>query len=68
MVVCGAGHVARAFDLGLGGEHARGREEQRRRGRRAQREVEAAVGPDCDARGDRGARVVVRSAGVELLG
>lgn len=67
MVVHGAGHVSGTSDLVLGGEHAGSGEEEGGCGRRAQLEVEGAVGADCYAGGDGRAGCVVRGAGVELL-
>lgn len=59
--------VSRATDLILRRCDASGREKESGCGRRAQLEVEGAIGADCDARGYRCTDVVVCCACVELL-
>lgn len=59
--------VIRALQLPLLELHIRCLQEQVRRRRRAELEVERAIRPDGDARGDRGSGDEVRGAGVEFL-
>jgi hypothetical protein len=67
MVVHRPWHISRATNLILGWRNASSGKEERCCGRRAQREVEGAVGADCDACRDWGTGVVVCCAGVEFL-
>ena len=67
MIVRRTGDIARAFYLRLCWEHAGRREQERRRGRRAQGEGEGTVWAHGYAGGDRRSGRVVCCTGVEFL-